>query len=70
MPPGQPLRPTYLMLLVALVWLLVDWALQTSWLVTWLVSAIALQGALWVHVRWARRRQARARDASRPYPWD
>ena len=51
MPPGRPLRPTYLMLLVALVWLLVDRALQSSWIVTLLVSAIALQGALWIHAR-------------------
>jgi hypothetical protein len=58
------------MLLVALVWLLVDRALQSSWIVTLLVSAVALQGALWIHARWARRRQARGHDASRPYSWD
>jgi hypothetical protein len=70
MPPGRPLRPTYLMLLVALIWLLVDRALQSSWVVTLLVSAVALQGALWMHARWERRRRARAHDSSRPYSWD
>ncbi|WP_170178735.1 hypothetical protein [Solirubrobacter pauli] len=53
-----------------MLWLLVDRVLQSPWFVTLLVSAIALQGALWLHARWERRRTARAHDASQPYSWD
>ena len=43
-PAARPLRPTWRSLVVALVWVVVDWALPGPWIVTLLVSAIALQG--------------------------
>jgi len=65
-PAARPLRPTWLVVLILWLWVLVDRTLPGPWIVTLLVSAIVLQGALWLHARWVRHRQARALDRLSP----
>ena len=67
MPPSRPLNPTVLMILVAIVWVAIEVAFSTPWIVTLLIAAVVIQGVFWLHQRWTRRRQARALDPSRPY---